>query len=140
MNGGNGSKILKMINGDGGVTVASSIRDTLPTVKIYICTVPSYWEDSYSDNDNGQDSRINQNLSYFNLFEDLANVFIVPLLNYHRKYGYRLNIDKEVQFDEVNAIDGDIAIPTIIQPYDHHPSSSGCKSIAYMIYNYLFQN
>ena len=141
MNAGDPYNVGKMLWG--GSNVAKSITDVFPNVKIVISHVPSYFgHTKYSAYDKATNqwwNRITYNERTNEMIRNHVNVFISPINGYNRIYGYRCATDLYYnQFSNDN-IEYDVALPeTRLVNYDHHPSSYGCKVIAYCLYNMIF--
>ena len=141
INGGFGEGIRKMIEGDSNEGVNSNLKSVLPNANFYVSFLPPYWIDAKDqDISEGQQDRINKNKAYKARFDNRENenMFLIPMNNFHRKYGYRLKEVQQTQFTDVNQIIGDLPIPNHVTAFDHHPSTNGVKTIAYNVYNYLF--
>lgn len=125
MNGGDGSNMNSMI---------TNIQAALPNVKILVCMIPGAERSMM-----GQDSvtkqlgRLAQNTSYLTKFQnrEASNVYLIPThMNFNRTYSIINTQQQQVQFN----LD---SVPTQTIVNDHHPTASGAKGIAYMIYQYL---
>mgnify|MGYP003674194376 CR=1 FL=1 len=124
MNGGDGTNINTMI---------TNIKLALPSVNIYVCTVPSYQTAKTVDLVTKQSSREAQIKSYIDLFDNRQGEFIYLLpINavFNRLYSYNNSESDVLQYPESMVLKEKYTT-------DNHPNSSGAQTIAQMIHNYI---